>query len=65
MNTTMRSIVAEQIKTEDLPLHCPPDRTPLWNMHPKVYLKLDKNNRAQCPYCSAVYQLSDTKEEHK
>lgn len=65
MDTITRPLVAQPIKKEDLPLHCPPDTTTLWNMHPRVYLKLDHQHRAQCPYCSAIYQLSDNTEEQK
>jgi uncharacterized Zn-finger protein len=31
----------------------------LWNSHPKVYLPVEATGTAQCPYCSAVYILTD------
>ncbi|MEZ2721240.1 zinc-finger domain-containing protein [Paenalcaligenes hominis] len=41
----------------DLPVYCPPPNAPLWNMHPRVYIEIEKEGRASCPYCSATYQL--------
>jgi uncharacterized Zn-finger protein len=48
-----------EITTEALPLHCPGDQAPLWAMHPRVYLPLDENNSARCPYCGTQYRLKD------
>lgn len=45
------------ITKADLPLHCPMDGMSLWNSHPKVYLSLDENGKAKCPYCGADYVL--------
>lgn len=42
----------------DLPVYCPPPNAPLWNMHPRVYIEIEKEGRASCPYCSATYQLA-------
>lgn len=43
----------------DLPLSCPMPGMSLWNSHPKVYLPVEATGTAQCPYCSAVYTLTD------
>ena len=45
----------------DLPLSCPTPEMALWNSHPRVYLPIqdEPGQRAQCPYCGAVYQLVD------
>ncbi len=43
----------------DLPLSCPMPGMTLWNSHPRVYLPLGECLEAQCPYCSAVYVLTD------
>lgn len=48
-----------QITNGDLPLHCPLDSMSLWNSHPKVYLPLNSEGKAQCPYCGAEYTLVD------
>ena len=43
----------------DLPLSCPMPGMTLWNSHPKVYLPVEATGTAQCPYCGAVYTLTD------
>lgn len=48
-----------QITSVDLPLHCPMDGMSLWNSHPRVYLSLDENGKAKCPYCGAEYTLKE------
>lgn len=47
--------VEVKIMTTDMPLSCPLPNMTLWNMHPKVYLALDEDNHAMCPYCSTHY----------
>ena len=34
---------------------CPNKNTPVWNLHPKVYIEL-KNNEVICPYCGQKYK---------
>jgi uncharacterized Zn-finger protein len=60
--------VAEKSKTsqgaiavshKDLPLACPRSENDLWNMHPRVYLPIEKTGEATCPYCGAHYILQD------
>jgi uncharacterized Zn-finger protein len=29
----------------------------VWNMHPRVYLPIEKSGEAICPYCGAHYVL--------
>ncbi len=29
----------------------------LWNSHPKVYLPIEADGIAKCPYCGATYEL--------
>ena len=48
-----------QISKADLPLHCPMDGMSLWNSHPRVYLPLNPEGKAKCPYCGAEYTLVD------
>lgn len=47
------------VKRDQLPFSCPPEDSTLWNMHPRVYLPLEKTGKATCPYCGAVYVLSN------
>lgn len=39
----------------DLPLYCPGPKSPLWSMHPRVYIEIAHDGNAICPYCSAHY----------
>ncbi len=54
-----RAGAAYEITRADLPLHCPMKGTPLWNMHPRVYLPIEESGEERCPYCGAVYVLKD------
>lgn len=45
------------VSANDLPLYCPGPKAPLWSMHPRVYIEIEKDGHAICPYCSAKYQL--------
>ncbi|WP_374012325.1 zinc-finger domain-containing protein [Pseudoxanthomonas koreensis] len=49
------------VRRSDLPLSCPTPEMTLWNSHPRVYLPIEDapDHQAQCPYCSATYQLVD------
>ncbi|MCX7115073.1 MAG: zinc-finger domain-containing protein [Gammaproteobacteria bacterium] len=50
-----------RIHPSDLPLSCPRPGVPVWNLHPKVYLPIDKTGEEECPYCSAHYVLEEAK----
>ena len=45
------------ITKKDLPLSCPLPSASQWNAHPRVFLTLDEEGKATCPYCSTVYIL--------
>jgi len=45
------------VSAEDLPLSCPMPQMQLWNSHPRVYLPIEENGWAKCPYCGAEYTL--------
>jgi len=47
------------VTKDDLPLSCPRPEDEVWNMHPRVYLPIEKEKRCECPYCGAVYELRD------
>lgn len=47
------------VKRADLPLSCPLPEHEVWNMHPRVYLPIEKTGEASCPYCGAKYVLQD------
>lgn len=46
-----------KVTSDDLPLSCPMPGMETWNAHPKVYLHLDEQGKAVCPYCGAEYIL--------
>jgi len=48
-----------KVSMEQLPLSCPQPEEDVWNMHPRVYLPIDKTGEAVCPYCGARYILQD------
>ena len=58
----MSAIANKKIETVvvtegDLPVYCPGPNAPLWSMHPRVYIEIEKEGHASCPYCSAKFQL--------
>ena len=46
------------VTAEDLPLHCPGDKAPVWSMHPRVFLDVTKTGEVKCPYCGTTYKLA-------
>ena len=50
-----------EITAEDLPLSCPMPQMYLWNSHPRVYLPIENNGWAKCPYCGAEFFLIGSK----
>jgi uncharacterized Zn-finger protein len=47
----------KQVTRDDLPLSCPMPEDEVWNMHPRVYLPIEKTGEAVCPYCGMRYRL--------
>lgn len=47
------------VSRSELPLSCPTPAMSLWNSHPRVYLPLEENGSATCPYCGAEFVLID------
>jgi uncharacterized Zn-finger protein len=54
-----------EIRRSDLPLSCPRPQDEIWNMHPRVYLPIDKTGEEVCPYCGARYILEDWGTSHE
>lgn len=48
-----------EVSRGDLPLSCPRPGEEVWNMHPRVYLPIEKTGEAVCPYCGAHYRLKE------
>jgi len=61
MNEAAKQDVTQviQVSRADLPLSCPRPGAEVWNMHPRVYLPIEKTGEATCPYCGAKYVLRD------
>ncbi len=47
-----------EVTRSDLPLSCPMPGMSLWNSHPKVFLPIESEGAAKCPYCGAQYTLT-------
>jgi len=48
-----------EVMRSDLPLSCPMPGMYLWNSHPKVFLQIESEGTAKCPYCGAEFTLVD------
>lgn len=48
-----------EVSRAELPVSCPQHGQKLWNAHPRVYLPLEKDGEASCPYCGTHYVLTD------
>lgn len=48
-----------EVTRDELPMSCPTPAMALWNSHPRVYLPLEENGQAKCPYCGAEFVLVD------
>lgn len=46
-----------EVHRAELPLSCPQPSMALWNSHPRVYLPIEANGEALCPYCGTLYRL--------
>lgn len=54
---TTREVV--ELSRSDLPLACPMPGQALWNSHPRVFLPIEDDGEAVCPYCGTRYILKD------
>lgn len=50
-------IKAIRVAKKDLPLSCPLPGAGVYDLHPRVYLPIEKTGEAVCPYCGAKYVL--------
>lgn len=48
------------ITRKDLPLSCPMPHQQLWDAHPKVFLPIEADGKAVCPYCGIQYILDNS-----
>ncbi|QEI07962.1 zinc-finger domain-containing protein [Pigmentiphaga aceris] len=52
-----------EVDGHDLPVSCPGPQTPLWSLHPKVFLDMS-TGQAKCPYCGTDYRLKPGSKVH-
>lgn len=63
MTTTNKqacSALTCEVTAADLPLSCPPRTDRVWDAHPRVYLPIEEQGVAVCPYCETEYVLVDS-----
>ena len=54
------AVQTREIAHSELPLFCPGEDTTLWSQHPRVYLPIEKDGDALCPYCVTRFILKDS-----
>ncbi|WP_353154062.1 zinc-finger domain-containing protein [Pollutimonas bauzanensis] len=68
MSSTPKSAIPKDqtiyVEAKDLPVFCPRPGTPLWNMHPRVYIEIVQTGKSLCPYCGAAYELKEGEKIH-
>ncbi|MGG4604659.1 zinc-finger domain-containing protein [Alcaligenaceae bacterium 429] len=64
MSNTQHQNDIIEVPSEDLPVHCPGPHTPLWNMHPRVFIDTSKTGEASCPYCGTTYKVIGDHSHH-
>ena len=50
-----------EVQRSDLPLSCPMPAMSGWDAHPRVFLDIEQKGEILCPYCGALYVLTDEK----
>ncbi|MFT5219042.1 MAG: putative Zn-finger protein [Planctomycetota bacterium] len=56
--TTPNAKSAIEVKSDELPIHCPAEGSSLWDSHPRVYIPVKENGgEGKCPYCGTIYKI--------
>jgi uncharacterized Zn-finger protein len=53
-----KALPVVEVTAKDLPLYCPNPTMPLWSSHPRVFLDVEADGEALCPYCGTRYRLA-------
>jgi uncharacterized Zn-finger protein len=53
-----KTLPVVEVTAKDLPLYCPNPTMPLWSSHPRVFLDVEAEGEALCPYCGTRYRLA-------
>jgi len=59
-STTLSTGRRYEVHKKDLPLSCPTAQNESWDAHPRVFLDIEDNGEVLCPYCGALYVLTDS-----
>lgn len=51
--------VVHKVEDKEAIVCCPPEGVEVWNLHPRVYLALNKDGAVACPYCGDVYKVDE------
>jgi uncharacterized Zn-finger protein len=57
MSEVSQMLPSVELGSEDMPAYCPNPAMPLWSSHPRVYLEMNAQGEAKCPYCGTQYKL--------
>lgn len=57
--STANAATRIEVRSSELPIHCPTPDAPLWNSHPRVYIPLgdSPDGVATCSYCGTEFVL--------
>ncbi|NVJ50566.1 MAG: zinc-finger domain-containing protein [Gammaproteobacteria bacterium] len=44
------------VAPREVAVACPPDKSSVWDQHPRVYLSFEQSDRVACPYCGQLFQ---------
>lgn len=53
-----------ELSPADLPAFCPNKKMPIWSSHPRVFLEIETEGSARCPYCGTQYRLKQRPAAH-
>jgi len=53
-----KALPVVEVTAKDLPLYCPNPTMPLWSSHPRVFLDVEADGEALCPYCGTRSRLA-------
>lgn len=48
-----------KVTRSEMPVSCPPKGTESLDLHPRVYIKMGKNERSKCPYCGNQFEWAE------
>jgi len=46
-----------ELENPALPIACPNKDSPVWYLHPRIYLDPMHEDMMMCPYCGTIYRI--------